>query len=162
MTAAEQERVYLEYRDKVMSYFSGRLNSREDAEDLCAAVFEKVCRNASGYDAQKASVSTWVFTITRNTLTDYFRTARPAEELPEELAEPTALDAELLTEETLEELASALSVLPQDQRDIIVLHYYDGHSLTEVSELTGISYGMVKVKHKQALKALRRSMSVCL
>lgn len=158
MTTAEQEKIYLDYRDKVMAYLSNRLNSREDAEDLCAAVFEKVLRNASAYDEHKASVSTWVFTITRNTLTDFFRTARSTEELPEELAEPVALDAELMTEETLDELASALAALPQDQRDIIVLHYYDGRPLTVVSEMTGIGYGMVKVKHRQALNALSRSM----
>ncbi|MBR3640911.1 MAG: RNA polymerase sigma factor, partial [Oscillibacter sp.] len=50
---------------------------------------------------------------------------------------------------------AALKTLEREERDIVVLRYYEGRSLTDISRLTGVSYGMVKVKHKRALRALR-------
>ena len=101
---------------------------------------------------------TWIFTITRNTLTDYYRTRRQFAPLPEELADPAEPDARLIAEETLETLAAALAALPEPLRDVIVLRYYDGYAMTEIARMTGISYGKVKVRHKKALEQLRRSM----
>ena len=152
MTAAE---IYAAYRDKVLAYLSARTNSREDAEDLCAEVFAKVLRSLPKYDPEKASLSTWIYQITRFTFIDYLRKRRPNEPLNEELAAAGDISEDYVKKETLERLASALTALTREERDIIVLRYYKGLSLTEISGLTGISYGMVKVKHKNALRALR-------
>ena len=67
MTSAEQERLYTEYRGKVLGYIRARVNSREDAEDLCADVFEKAFRASGDYDAAKAAPGTWLYAIGRNT-----------------------------------------------------------------------------------------------
>lgn len=158
MTQTRPEELYTAYRGRVLSYLQGKLEHREDAEDLCEAVFEKVCRALPEFDGKHASAMTWIFTITRNTLTDYYRTRRQFAPLPEELADPAEPDARLIAEETLETLAAALAALPEPLRDVIVLRYYDGYAMTEIARMTGISYGMVKVRHKKALEQLRRSM----
>ncbi len=92
----------------------------------------------------------------RNTLTDHFRRYRISEELDEEFVAKDDIEGSYLRKESLNELASALKKLPEDQRDIIILRYYDGFSLTEISEKLGISYGMVKVKHKSGLEAMKK------
>ena len=61
--------------------------------------------------------------------------------------------------DALAELAKALKKLPQEQRDIVIMRYYDGYSLTEISDMLHISYGMTKVKHKSALDTLRNILS---
>ena len=132
-----------------------RVRSREEAEDLCADVFEKALRAGDRYDAGKAAPGTWLFTITRNTVIDYYRKARPTEELPEELKDDNSPEEGLLNAETLEELAAALECLPADLVDIIVLHYYDRLDLTQISAKLGISYGAVKLRHQKALLMLR-------
>ena len=158
MTQTRPEELYTAYRGRVLGYLQGKLEHREDAEDLCEAVFEKVYRALPEFDGKHASAMTWIFTITRNTLTDYYRTRRQFAPLPEELADPAEPDARLIAEETLETLAAALAALPEPLRDVIVLRYYDGYAMTEIARMTGISYGMVKVRHKKALEQLRRSM----
>ncbi len=65
MTTAEQTRLYTEYRDRVYGYIYARVRSREEAEDLCADVFEKALRAGDRYDSGKAAPGTWLFTITR-------------------------------------------------------------------------------------------------
>ena len=155
MTALSEDRIYAEYRDKVLSYLKGRADSADDAEDLCEDVFTRVFRALPRYDPEKASLSTWIYQITRFTLIDYLRAKRPGEPLCDDMTAPDDTEAEVIRRETLEALAEALKTLGTEERDVIILHYYKGLSLTEISNITGISYGMVKVKHKRALSALR-------
>ena len=66
------EQIYLQYHDKVR----GKIQDPHDVEDLVSAMFMKIVQKLDSYDSAKASVSTWVYTITRNTVTDHFRTRR--------------------------------------------------------------------------------------
>ncbi len=150
--------IYMDYQKKVMGYIHARVHGWADAEDLCADVFEKVQRKIGEYDPSKASLSTWIFTITRNTVIDFFRRYRMPEELDENLSDDEEFDEDLLNTETLEELAGALQSLPAELRDLIVLRYYDGKPLTEVAEIMGLSYGAVKLRHQSALAKLRKAM----
>lgn len=152
------ETLYTQYYGKVMGYILARIRNRADAEDITADVFEKVQRKLADFDPSKASVSTWIFTITRNTVIDHYRRNRPAEELDENLSDDRELDENLLNTETLSELAGALRALPEEMRDLIVLRYYDGKPLTEVAEIMGLSYGAVKLRHQSALAKLRNAM----
>ena len=159
MTELNIEQIYMEYNSKVMGYISARIRKRADAEDLCADVFEKIQRKLGDYDKGKAAVGTWIFTITRNTVIDYFRKTKPSEELDENISDDSVVDEGLLQTETLSELASALRKLPQQMMDIIVLRYYDGKTLTEIAQMMGLSYGAVKLRHQNALLMLKKNMT---
>ena len=160
MSITDWEKIHDLYHSKVMSYICARVQRRADAEDLCEDVFEKVYRKLGGYDQGKASLSTWIFTITRNTVIDYFRRYRPTDEPDENLASDETVDEGLLSRETLGELAAALKKLPQEQQDIIVLLYCDRKPLTEIAMLMHLSYGAVKIRHQKALASLREMMKV--
>ena len=151
------ESLYQAYYSKVMGYIYSRIRNRADAEDICSDVFEKVQRKLPDFDPEKASVSTWIFTITRNTVIDHYRRSKPTEELDENMSDSAELDESLLNSETLSELAGALRALPEELRDIIVLRYYDGKPLTEVAEIMGLSYGAVKLRHQSAIAKLRKA-----
>ena len=158
MSTIDIEHVYLQYSGKVMGYLQARLHNASLSEDLCAEVFEKAIRKQDSFDPEKAAVGTWIFTITRNTLIDYYRRSKPTEELDENLSDDSELDEDLLTNETLSELAGALKKLPQQLMDIVVLRYYDGKPLTEIAEMMQLSYGAVKLRHQNALMLLREYM----
>ena len=159
MQAPDLDRIYTEYSGKVMGYIRARVRSSADAEDLHSEVFEKILRKIEGFDPSKASLNTWIFTITRNTVIDHFRRARPGEELDENLSDNIELDEDLLNSETLGELAAALRKLPQQLMDIIVLRYYDGKPLTEIAEMMNLSYGAVKLRHQNAVLMLRQALA---
>ena len=158
MDRPDMTAIYNEYHDKVMGYICARLSSKEDAEDLCQDVFEKVHAKLGGFDPGKAAVGTWIYSITRNRVIDYYRLNRQAAELDEELPEEGSIDDSLLNDETLEELAAALEKLPAELRQIIVLRYYDGLPLTEIAKRMNLSYGAVKLRHNKALQLLRENM----
>jgi len=159
MAAINIDQIYTEYGGKIMGYIRARIRNRADAEDLCSEVYEKILRKADDFDPEKASLNTWIFTITRNTVIDFFRRSRPTQEPDENLADDTEIDEGLLRAESLEELAAALQALPRQLRDLIVLRYYDGKPLTEIAQLMGLSYGAVKLRHQNALLELRRRLS---
>lgn len=151
MTNAEQ--IYLQYHDKVRAYVRGKIQDPHDIEDLVSTVFMKIVQKLDSYDPAKASVSTWVYTIARNTVTDHFRTRRDVVGLEDYMAEKT--DASAMTEDALESLADALLTLKEKECDLIVLHYYTGHILKTVAEMMGMSYINAKVIHKKTLESLR-------
>ena len=160
MQNADLDRIYTEYSGKVMGYIRARIRSSADAEDIHSEVFEKILRKIEDFDETKASLNTWIFTITRNTVIDHFRRTKPSEELDENLSDNVELDEDLLNSETLSELAAALKRLPEQMRDIIVLRYYDGKPLTEIAELMNLSYGAVKLRHQNAVLMLRQALAI--
>ena len=141
-----------------MGYIQARVQCRADAEDLCANVFEKVLRKLGSFDQGKAALGTWIFTITRNTVIDYYRKTKPAAELNENIVSDDTVDGSLLETETLTELARALRALPQELQNIIVLLYYDRKPMTEIASILHLSYGAVKLRHQKALLMLRQYM----
>ena len=158
MTAAidARERAYLDYRDKVAAYIRGKVNDHHEAEDLVSQVFVKVYQNWDSFDENKASLSTWIYTITHNTVVDYYRSRRVLAEYAdhmdlEDFAAPEADDR-------LDLLADALMTLKERERDLIILHYYKGYKLTEVAERMEMSYINAKVIHKKALNKLREKL----
>ena len=159
MSQLDLEQIYTQYSGKVMGYIRARIRNYADAEDLCSEIFEKIQRKIDDFDEQKASLSTWIFSITRNTLIDHFRKNRPSEELDENLSDSSEVDENLLNVETLSELSKALKKLPQQLMDIIVLRYYDGKPLTEIAQMMNLSYGAVKLRHQNALMLLKEHMA---
>ena len=153
------EQVYRDYGRKVMGYIRPRINNPSDAEELHSAVFMKVFEKFSSFDQTKASISTWIYTIARNTLIDFFRTRKVMDELgDEDIVEEDAFQG-ILDEETLDELAAALEKLPQRERDLIILHYYNNMQLKEIAVKMHMSYSNCKLIHNKALMKLRQYLS---
>ena len=151
----DAEKIYVEYKERVTRYVSGKINDPHEAEDLVSSVFLKIYAKAGSFDENKASLSTWIYTITRNTVTDYFRALRQFSQVPETLASDETADGRLLCREMLDSLADALCRLDERARDLIILHYYNEYTLKTIAEMMDISYSYAKLLHKNALQSLR-------
>ena len=149
--------IYTQYCDKVSRFVRYKIYNPIDVEDIVQTVFLKVYSNLDQYDETKASLSTWIYTITHNTVYDYLKDKRDHPVL--ELIDNTVDSAEepddsLLNQEALEELACALEKLPQNQRDIIILMYYKNLDRRKVAEMFGMTYGQLRYLHDKAMKRL--------
>ena len=153
-----KEEIYLEYKDKVFGYVKNPVNSIEDAEDITSEIFIKIYSKLDTYDESKASLSTWIYSMTSNTVIDFYRTNHIHSEIPEDLTNESTIEDEVLNSESLEALAIALENLPQELRDIIVLRYYKGLTLQEIAEKMHLSYGVTKLRHREALGKLREKL----
>ena len=151
----DTDKIYENYRQKVFSYLLSKVHSNDLAEDLCQDVFLKIHEKADAFDETKASLSTWIYTVTRNTLADHYRTRRVTSEIPETLQSGQSVEDEAVNGEMLEHLTQALSQMDERMRDVIILRYYDGKTLREIAERMDISYAYVKVIQNKALDYLK-------
>ncbi|MDO4939913.1 MAG: RNA polymerase sigma factor [Lachnospiraceae bacterium] len=148
--------IYENYRTKVLSYIISRVNNADLAEDLCENVFLKVYDKLDTFDDTKASISTWIYTITRNTLTDYYRTRKTFEEIPENYVSSVSVEEDVCNREMLEKLADALERLDKTSREIIILRYYSGLTIKEIADKLDVSYSYARVLNNNALNNLKK------
>jgi RNA polymerase sigma-70 factor (ECF subfamily) len=141
------ERMYEDYFPKVYNFIFYRLLHKQDTEDLVSEVFLKVARNIFSFNAQKASFNTWIFTIARNTLTDYFRRRKNTLSLDEcEFAFTGADYAEqydMIEDDDRKAVYQALMRLDGRSRQVLALKYFGELSNREISKLTGINESTV-------------------
>ncbi len=146
------ESIYAEYFPKVTGYVRSHVENPHDREDVVSDVFLKVYARLDRYDGSRASLSTWIYTITKNTVIDYYKSKKHTEPLTELPAEEYELDRDI------EALTVALARLDGRERDLILLHYYSGYTLKCIAEMMDISYIYAKVIHKKALGELAEFM----
>ncbi len=107
-------------------------------------------------------MSTWLFRIARNRRIDLKRRDRSGLIDPDDPAflpsEPDAPDAALEAEERDERVRSAMSELPEEQREIVRRAFYLGQSHSEIAEATGLPLGTVKSRIRLAFGRLRSAL----
>ena len=154
--ALDKEQIYKDYYLKVRNFVLSKINDMNISEDLTSDIFVKIYENIDRFDEKKASISTWVFTITRHKLIDYYRTRKISVELPADLTYEDE-DEKICNEDNLAILKEGLKKLNEKERDIIILHYYSNISLKDIAVKLNISYIYAKVLHQKALTKLKGS-----
>lgn len=151
--------IYVQYRDKVTAYVRKKVSDPHEVEDIVSNVFLRVYEKYDMFDPSRASISTWIYTITHNIVVDYYRSRRVHTEYADYM-DPSIdeIAADDCDDDQLQLLAEALSTLNQKQKDLIVLRYYKGYTLKRVAELMGMSYANAKLIHAKALLQLRAQM----
>jgi RNA polymerase sigma-70 factor (ECF subfamily) len=131
------------------------------AQDVAQEAFIRAWRHAAVFDARRASVATWLLTITRNLAIDTVRVERVRPADPVDLVDLTLVDpavgpADLATRSTeVERVIAALRQLPVDQRRAVVLASVHGRTAQEISEIEGIPIGTAKTRLRTGLSKLR-------
>ncbi|MGF1580530.1 MAG: RNA polymerase sigma factor [Gemmataceae bacterium] len=147
------------YGSLVWSIARRLLSSLSEAEDAVQEIFVDVWRNASRFDPEKASETTFVTMIARRRLIDRRRREqrRPEEHgLPVTLASPapSATEKAELNDEA-SHAAEALRELRDDQRLVLELSIYHGLSHDEIAKKTNIPLGTVKTHIRRGLMRVR-------
>ena len=156
------EKIYLEYREKVFRYVRGKVRNLADAEDVTSEIFWRVLSSLDSYNEEKATLSTWIYTITHNTVCNYYREQSKRALSLEENALCSDTDdgvvAEIENEILKENLAIALETLTEREQDIIVLYYYHEIPLRDIAIKMGITYTNAKFIKHNAIKKLKSKM----
>ena len=151
------EELYTEYRKKVYGYVYQRLRDHAAAEDITSDVFAKIVEKISTFDPERASYSTWIFTITKNMVISHYRRQHDTEDIEElQIADEKEelLDLAIMKENS-GMLAEALKVLSEKYRDIIIARYYYDYSFRQIGEMLDMTEANARVAHGRALKKLK-------
>lgn len=130
------------------------------AEDLAQEVMFAVWRKAAYFDPERASASTWIFTIARNLRIDLKRRERDPRLLDglNELSLEPGPGESVMARQAEERVRSAMKTLPADQAAVIRLSFFEDRPHVEIAELLGIPLGTVKSRVRLAMSRLRASM----
>jgi RNA polymerase sigma-70 factor (ECF subfamily) len=158
-TVISLEDMYEEYFSKIYNLIYFRILSKEQTEDLVSEVFLKVVRNYDKFDADKASLKTWIFTITNNTLIDYYRRKKEHASLDCDsvsyLPQIDSDELELIRSEDRKILHKVLLTLDERTRAVISLRYFADMSIREISAHLHMNESSVSTLHVRGLKKLR-------
>lgn len=156
--------LYDRYNRLVFSLAMAIVHDRATAEEITLDVFMRVWQKAGLYRPGQAKVSTWLTHITRNHAIDVLRrrAARPEgnavmwdDEGP--LSDPAGPTPAESAEENLqrERIKNALAQLPADQRQTLVLAYFEGYTQSQIAGLLHQPLGTIKTRMRLALQKLR-------
>lgn len=145
------------YQERLYYVIKNIVGSHDDTDDVLQNTFIKAYRNIEKFES-RSSLFTWVYRIATNeALTHKKSNSRKAtESLPVygmAMAGPLA-EPENSEEEVLAKLKSALSMLPDRQRQVFEMRYYDELSYAEIGELLGLSEGALKASYHHAVKKI--------
>jgi len=157
------------YLPLVYGFVMRAIGDAPQAEDLTQEIFLKVWRGIKKYDPDK-SFKTWIFTIARRTLIDYFRKKKIAtvsvvesddgnSDIFETIAsdEPTALER-LEKQELEKELEEYLLKLSPEDRMLLLLYHGERITFAEIAAINQEPLDTVKSRHRRALIKLRKLM----
>ena len=149
-------KIYLRYRERVYAYALRVLSNPEDAEDLFQEVFFRVYDRANSF-AEERSLGGWIFTIAHNLCMNKIRDRKPQDTLEDAslFVEP----APDFGEDWQALIAHAMSLLPVEYREIIILREYEGLSYTEITDILHTSIPSVKSRLYRAKGRLRELLA---
>ncbi|ACU64322.1 RNA polymerase sigma factor [Chitinophaga pinensis] len=176
MAAEQNERIQetvRQERKRLLHFIRKRVNNVADAEDILQDVFYQFTEY-SRVGSQIDSITAWLFTVTRNKITDWFRKKREStfsehtreydgEEslfLSEVIADPGALsDAPMTRKVIAESIMEAVDELPEEQRFVFLQHEIEGKSFKEMSAETGVSVNTLLSRKRYAVLFLRERLA---
>jgi RNA polymerase sigma-70 factor (ECF subfamily) len=137
------------------------------ADDLTQEILIKVVKVLDeGRYTDKGRFQPWLLRIAHNRVLDYFRAQKQVKTISEasvgfdilgsrNIAEPSIED-EIISEQLAEEIRALVDELPEEQREVVKMRYYDGLSFKEIAEFTGVSINTALGRMRYALINMRQ------
>jgi len=149
--------LYTRYADDIHRYVRSIVCNQHEAEDVTQQVFAKLIRVIGKYEERQVPFLAWMLRVARNMAIDHMRRQRmiPVEEVrttDEGSGDPAG-------GRPMRDLQEALSSLPIDQREVLVLRHFAGLSPTEIATRTGRSEGSIHGLHHRGRRALRAELT---
>jgi RNA polymerase sigma factor (sigma-70 family) len=150
-----QQRLYWHVRRMVIDH--------DDANDLVQNIFIKVWKNLSGFRAD-SQLYTWLYRIATNECISHLNNKRtkfflPLADVESELSTKLNSDS-LFSGDTIQrKLQQAVLKLPQQQRIIFNMKYFDHMKYEEISEVLGVTVGALKASYHHAVKKIEKYLT---
>lgn len=126
---------------------------RDEAADVVQEVFISAYKNLHAL-RDKNALGAWLAMIARNRATEFYRQAKPTEELPEELRGRDDSRAEA------REIFTAIRRLPETYRETLILRLVEGMTGQEIAERCGLTPESVRVNLHRGMKLLRQKLGI--
>lgn len=155
LVRAYQQRVYWHIRKMVIDH--------DDADDLTQEVFIKIHKHIDGF-REDSQLYTWIYRISTNECLSFLEKKKrrfflPIGDLTNELSGKLEQTAEISGDEIQLKLQKALLRLPDKQRLVFNMKYFDDMTYEDISEITNTSVGALKASFHHAVKKIEEFLS---
>lgn len=163
------ETLYRRHRPLLQSVIGRVMNSESDVDDVLQDVFIQVWNQASAYSSEKGHLLGWLITLARRRALDRvrqmcaYRNATVRYENSVEPPRPGSLgtctvDKEVQHHELQERMSTLMHRLPEAQRQVVRLTFYQGLSQREIAAHLSVPLGTIKTRIELGMRKLGRSL----
>ena len=150
-----QERVYWHVRKMVIDH--------DESNDLTQEIFIKVWKNLHSF-REDAKLFTWIYRIATNECLTFLKKKKrrffiPIHDVEGELTEKLESSTQLSGDEVQMKLQKALLKLPDKQRMVFNMKYFDEMKFKDIAEITGTSEGGLKANYHHAVKKIEEYLN---
>lgn len=155
------------HRKRIADYIYMMVKDRDMADDIFQETLIKVIRFLDeGRYTESGKFLSWVLRIAHNQVIDHFRQARQQNQVTESEAGYDILNNKrfadhnvedrMITDQIENDIRSLVEFLPEEQRDVVLMRYYNGLSFKEIAEQTNVSINTALGRMRYALINLRK------
>jgi len=163
------EQLIHRHKNKVFSYINLYIRDQALAEDIFQDTFLKVIQSVkAGKYADNGKFLSWVMRIAHNLIIDHFRRIKQMNTISNDNYESDLFNSKKFAEDNIEDdmirrqilkdVRTMISMLPEDQREVVILRHYAGLSFKEIAEITDVSINTALGRMRYALINMRRTM----
>jgi len=151
-----QERIYWHVRKMVIDH--------DDSDDLVQDIFIKVWNNLDKF-REDSKLYTWIYRIATNECLNFLKKKKnkfflPINDVASELATKIDSGGHISGDEIQMKLQKALLKLPDKQRLVFNMKYFDEMKFKDISEITGTSVGALKASYHIAVKKIEENLKI--
>jgi RNA polymerase sigma factor (sigma-70 family) len=163
------EQLIHRHKNKVFAYISLYIRDQALAEDLFQDTFMKVIQSVrTGKYQDNGKFISWVMRIAHNLIIDHFRRVKQMNTVSNDNYESDLFNSKRFAESTVEDnmirrqiqkdVRKMISMLPDDQREVVILRHYAGLSFKEIADITDVSINTALGRMRYALINMRKLM----
>ncbi len=163
------EQLIHRHKNKVFAYISLYIRDQALAEDLFQDTFMKVIQSVkAGKYQDNGKFVSWVMRIAHNLIIDHFRKIKQMNTISNDDYESDLFNSRKFAESTVEDdiikrqiqkdVRKMITMLPDDQREVVILRHYAGLSFKEIANITDVSINTALGRMRYALINMRKLM----
>ncbi|MGG7035094.1 MAG: RNA polymerase sigma factor [Flavobacterium sp.] len=154
------------HQSRIYNFINSKIQDSDVSNDIFQDTFIKVIKTlkSDSYN-EEGKFLPWVMRIAHNLVIDYFRKNKKMPLLRENKAfsifsiisdNSLTIENEIISEQIIDDLKRIINELPEDQRQVLEMRYYQDLSFKEISELTGVSINTALGRMRYALINMRK------
>lgn len=147
--------LYVRFAPDVQRFVNNLVHDHHEAEDITQNVFAKLATKIGKYEQREVPFAAWILRVARNAALDYLRAKRA---IPTEEVQVAEMGQTHLEAERSRDLRQALTQLPDDQREVLVLRHIVGLSPLEIADALGKTESSVHGLHHRGRLTLQANL----
>lgn len=157
------------HKNKVFAYISMYIRDQALAEDIFQDTFMKVIQSVkAGKYVDNGKFISWVMRIAHNLIIDHFRRIKQMNTISNDDYESdifnsrkladSNIEDDIIKRQILKDVRKMIQMLPEDQREVVILRHYSGLSFKEIADITNVSINTALGRMRYALINMRKIM----